>query len=126
LFDKLAKHRHITIVFTTQPFYETVSCDECFIISRSNFEQYFGPVFSSRATFALTKNINPNFSESQRMVKCLPGVSDVTAEEIIRNRPYKSEDDFFKKHGRAKRGMEKNEHENSEKKIKLDFYPFNV
>ncbi|CAB4388183.1 unnamed protein product [Rhizophagus irregularis] len=60
LFDKLAKHRHITIVFTTQPFYETVSCDECFIISRSNFEQYFGPVFSSRATFALTKNINPN------------------------------------------------------------------
>ncbi|CAB4391454.1 unnamed protein product [Rhizophagus irregularis] len=118
LFDKLAKHRHITIVFTTQPFYETVSCDECFIISRSNFEQYFGPVFSSRATFALTKNINPNFSESQ-------GVGDVT-EEIIRNRPYKSEDDFFKKHGRAKRGMEKNEHENPEKKIKLDFYPFNV
>ncbi|CAB5364970.1 unnamed protein product [Rhizophagus irregularis] len=126
LFDKLAKHCHIMIVFTTQPFYETVSCDECFIISCSNFEQYFGPVFSSRATFALTKNINPNFSESQRMVKCLPGVSDVTAEEIIRNRPYKSEDDFFKKHGRAKRGMEKNERENSEKKIKLDFYPFNV
>ncbi|UZO28612.1 uncharacterized protein OCT59_022129 [Rhizophagus irregularis] len=84
------------------------------------------PVFSSRATFALIKNINPNFSESQRMVKCLPGVGDVTAEEIIRNRPYKSEDDFFKKHGRAKRGMEKNERENSEKKIKLDFYPFNV
>ncbi|CAB5395651.1 unnamed protein product [Rhizophagus irregularis] len=116
LFDKLAKHRHMTIV----------SCDECFIISRSNFEQYFGPVFSSRATFALTKNINPNFSESQRMVKCLPGVGDVTAEEIIINRLYKSEDDFFKKYGRAKRGMEKNEHENSEKKIKLDFYPFNV
>ncbi|GBC51889.2 hypothetical protein GLOIN_2v414785 [Rhizophagus irregularis DAOM 181602=DAOM 197198] len=98
LFDKLAKHCHIMIVFTTQPFYETVSCDECFIISR----------------------------KSQRMVKCLPGVGDVTAEEIIRNRPYKSEDDFFKKHGRAKRGMEKNERENSEKKIKLDFYPFNV
>ncbi|GBB83569.1 hypothetical protein RclHR1_10260012, partial [Rhizophagus clarus] len=126
LFDKLAKHRHITIVFTTQPFYETVPCEDCFIISRSNFEQYFGPVFSSRATFVLTKNINPNFSELQRMVECLPGVGGVTAEKIITNRPYKSEDDFFKKHGRAKRGMEKNARENPEKKIKLDFYPFNV
>ncbi|CAG8452323.1 1258_t:CDS:2 [Funneliformis caledonium] len=92
----------------------------------NNFEQYFGPVFSFRATFALTKNINPNFSESQRMVKCLSGVGDVTAEEIIINRPYKSEDDFFKNHGQAKRGIEKNEHENPKKKIKLDFYPFNV
>ncbi|POG79997.1 hypothetical protein GLOIN_2v414786 [Rhizophagus irregularis DAOM 181602=DAOM 197198] len=71
LFDKLAKHRHITIVFTTQPFYETVSCDECFIISRSNFEQYFGPVFSSRATFALTKNINPTFQNHKGLVMSL-------------------------------------------------------
>ncbi|CAG8684974.1 1627_t:CDS:1, partial [Acaulospora morrowiae] len=126
LFDKLADYRHITIVFTTQPFYEIVPYDNCFIISCNNFEQYFGPVFSSRATFALTKNINPNFSELQRMVECLPGVGDVTAENIITNRPYKSKDDFFKKHNRAKRGNEKHEHENSEKKLKLDFYPFNV
>ncbi|GBC05179.1 hypothetical protein RclHR1_06080008 [Rhizophagus clarus] len=122
----LAKYRHITIVFTTQPFYETISYNDCFIISCNNFEQYFGPVFSSRATFALIKNINPNFSELQRMVERLPGVGNVTAEKIIINRPYKSEDDFFNKHGRAKRGMEKNECENPEKKIKLDFYPFNV
>ena len=101
-FDKLAEYHHITIVFTTQPFYETVPFDDCFIISCKNFELYFGPVFFSRATFALTKNINPNFSESQRMVECLPGVGDVTAEKIIINRPYKSEDDFCKKHGRAK------------------------
>ncbi|GBB93766.1 hypothetical protein RclHR1_22280002 [Rhizophagus clarus] len=126
LFKKLAEYRHITIVFTTQPFYETNTYDDCFIISCNNFEQYFGPVFSSRATFALTKNINPNFSESQRMVECLPGVGRVTAENIIINRPYKNEDDFFEKHSRAKRGMEKHERENSEKKLKLDFYPFNV
>ncbi|CAG8582460.1 13754_t:CDS:2 [Acaulospora morrowiae] len=126
IFDKLADYRHITIVFTTQPFYEIVPYDDCFVISCNNFEQCFGPVFSSRATFALTKNINPNFSELQRMVECLPGVGDVTAENIIINRPYKSEDDFFKKHSRAKRGKEKHEHENPEKKLKLDFYPFNV
>ena len=125
LFNKLAKYRHITIVFTTQPFYETVPYDDCFIISCSSFEQCFGPVFSSRATFALTKNINPNFSELRRMAECLPGVGDVTAEEIIKNRPYVSKDDFFKKHNRAKRGMEKYERENPGKKLKLDFYPFN-
>ena len=148
LFDKLADYRHITIVFTTRPFYETVSYDDCFIISCESFKQYFGPVFSSRATFALTKDINPNFSDLQRMVECLPGVADVTAKEIIKNRPYKSEDDFFKKHNRAKRGIEKkyeekNEEKNRGKKIKLEekneeknhgkkiipnlnFYPFSV
>ncbi|CAG8738589.1 12725_t:CDS:1, partial [Acaulospora morrowiae] len=126
LFDKLVDYRHITIVFTTQPFYEIGPYDDSFIISCNNFEQYFGPVFSSRATFALTKNINPNFSELQRMVECLPGVGDITADNIIINRPYKSEDDFFKTHNRAKRGKEKHEHENPGKKLKLDFYPFNV
>ncbi|CAG8575804.1 3876_t:CDS:2 [Acaulospora morrowiae] len=126
LFNQLADYRHLTIVFTTQPIYEIVPYDDCFIISRNNFEQYFGPVFSSRATFAFTKNINPNFSELQRMMECQPGVGDVTAENIIINRPYKSEDDFFKKHNRAKRGKEKHEHENPEKKLKLDFYPFNL
>jgi radical SAM superfamily enzyme with C-terminal helix-hairpin-helix motif len=74
----------------------------------------------------LTKDINPNFSESQRMVECLPGVDDVTAEKIIINRPYKTEEDFYEKHNRAKRGMEKHEREHPEKKLKLDFYPFNV
>ena len=123
LFDKLAKYRHITIVFTTQPFYETVTNDNCLIISNNNFEQYFGPIFSSRATFALTKDINPNFSEQ---VECLPGVGEVTAEDIVKNRPYKSEDDFFNKHKRVKREKEKYERENPKKKIKLNFYPFNV
>ncbi|RGB29098.1 hypothetical protein C1646_767018 [Rhizophagus diaphanus] len=99
LFNKLAKYRHIMIVFTVQPFCELVPYEDCFIISRDNFEQYFGPVFSSRAIFALTKNINPNFSELKRMVECLPG---------------------------TKEGKEKYEHENPEKRLKLDFYPFNV
>ncbi|PKY56726.1 hypothetical protein RhiirA4_448817 [Rhizophagus irregularis] len=119
LFDKLAKYRHITIVFTTQPFYEKVSHDDCFIISRNNFEEYFGPVFSSRATFALTKDINPNFSVSQRIMECLPG--KVTAAEIIKNRPYKSEDAFFEKLQRAKRGIEEQEREKPEKKQKIGF-----
>ncbi len=126
LLEILAHYHHITIIFTTQPFYGTVLNDNVFIIASNNFKQYFGPIFASRATFSLTKNINPNFSDLTRMVKCLPGVGNITAEEIIKNRPYKDEDDFYGKHAQAKRNREDHMNPSKKKKQKLDFYPFNV
>lgn len=121
---KLATFQHITIVFTTQPFNDQIAVDGCLVVSRDNFKDYFGPIFSSRATFALTKAINPNFSKLDRMIACLDGVGDVTGTEIVENRPYKNQEDFFTKIPRAKRGIEKYETENPGKKIKLEFYPF--
>ncbi|KAF9404097.1 hypothetical protein BGZ76_007119, partial [Entomortierella beljakovae] len=124
--ETLASYRHITIVFTTQPFDGNDVAKDCLVISKDNFKDYFGPVFASRATFALTRAINPNFSELSRMRTCLSGVGDVTAGEIIKKRPYLSQEDFCEKMPRVKNSIMKYEKENPGKKIKLDFFPFQL
>ncbi|KAF9347430.1 hypothetical protein BGX26_001073 [Mortierella sp. AD094] len=118
----LASRRHITVIFTTQPFNGKVIRDRCLDISKDNFKAYFGPVFAPHANFALT-TLNPNFSELARMKACLPQVGAVAAEQIKANRPFSSEEDF-KKFPQVRRGIEDYETKNSGKKFKLDFYPF--
>ncbi|PKY51439.1 hypothetical protein RhiirA4_468482 [Rhizophagus irregularis] len=54
----LSQCQHITIAFTIQPFDDTILTNNCLIIMKSNFKEYFGPTFASRATFYMTKDIN--------------------------------------------------------------------
>jgi hypothetical protein len=56
--------QHIKIVITIQPFDDTISTNNnCLAITKNNFKEYFGPIFASRATFLMTKDDNPNFSD---------------------------------------------------------------
>ncbi|CAB5359237.1 unnamed protein product [Rhizophagus irregularis] len=59
--SELQEYRDITIIFTTQPYEGSENLPEILIVSKDNFKSYFGPVFSARATFSLTRDINPNF-----------------------------------------------------------------
>jgi hypothetical protein len=124
--ETLSKCQHITIVFTIQPFDDEVLTNNCLIITKNNFKGYFGPIFASRATFSMTRDINPNFSDCSWMENELPGVGKATAGEIVKARPYLSEDDFYNKFSRVKRSIEKYEEKNTGKKVKLDFYPLDV
>jgi len=121
--NMVSRYGHITIVFTTQPFENQESYDNCLVIASNNFEEYFGPVFASRATFALTRNINPNFSEAERMEKRLPGIGKTNAAKIVQNRPYINEEHFYKKHALAMIGAEK---EHPGKKVKIEYFPYDV
>ncbi|PKY56060.1 hypothetical protein RhiirA4_506330 [Rhizophagus irregularis] len=80
----LSQCQHITIVFTIQPFNST---DNCFVIMKSNFKEYFGPIFASCATFYMipdtfymTKDINPNFLDCSWMKNDLTRFGEATAE----------------------------------------------
>ncbi|KAF9371256.1 hypothetical protein BGX21_005209 [Mortierella sp. AD011] len=121
---KLVSYEHITIIFTTQPFNDEVSDNGYLVISSNNFQDYFGPVFSSRVAFALAGAINPNFSELDRMAACLYGVGPAISKDIVAKRPYESQEDFFTKFPRVKRSIDTFETKYPGKKVKLDFYPF--
>ncbi|KAG0196826.1 hypothetical protein BGX31_005152, partial [Mortierella sp. GBA43] len=105
--------------------------DDCLVISESNFKDYFGPVFALHANFALLSQ-NPNFMEASRMESRIPGVGEITATEIVLQRPYLSLADFYEKFPLVKsrmlvkRKVEEDEHQHSGKKSKLnlDFFPF--
>jgi hypothetical protein len=49
----------VTIIFTSQPYDGPPR--EGVVISKENFKKHFGPVFSSRAKFAIIKETNPKF-----------------------------------------------------------------
>ncbi|PKC73834.1 hypothetical protein RhiirA1_450737 [Rhizophagus irregularis] len=83
--DILSKCQHIIIAFIIQPLENKISNPDCFIIMKSNFKENFGPIFASRATFYMTRDINPNFSDFSCMINQIPGVGRVTANEIIKS-----------------------------------------
>jgi hypothetical protein len=58
----------ITVVFTTQP-YTGSKKSGIIVISKENFDEHFGPVFSSQAAFFFTRTINHNFWEKNRLKK---------------------------------------------------------
>ncbi|CAG8446526.1 14851_t:CDS:1, partial [Rhizophagus irregularis] len=83
--DILSKCQHIIIAFIIQPLENKISNPDCFIIMKGNFKENFGPIFASRATFYMTRDINPNFSDFSCMINQIPGVGRVTANEIIKS-----------------------------------------
>ncbi|CAG8822346.1 21584_t:CDS:1, partial [Gigaspora rosea] len=115
--DGLLQYVPIMIFYTTQAYNGDPSelPDHCLLIAKENFGTYFGPVFSSRATISLTKDINPNLSEPKRMASIMPGVGDHTARDIVLKRPYHNEEEFYAKQPRIKR-----------QRAKLSLYPFDL
>ncbi|PKC59404.1 hypothetical protein RhiirA1_540504 [Rhizophagus irregularis] len=71
--SELQEYRDITIIFTTQPYEGSENLPEILIVSKDNFKSYFGPVFSARATFSLTRDINPNFWDINRLKNTIKG-----------------------------------------------------
>jgi hypothetical protein len=121
----LSKCQHITIAFMIQPLEKKILKPDCLIIIKSNFKEYFGPIFASRATFYMTRDINPNFSDFSCMINQIPGVGRVTANEIIKSRPHSNEDNFYKKFSNIKRSIDKEDNK-PKKKIKFNFQPFKI
>ncbi|GBC13851.2 hypothetical protein GLOIN_2v1709692 [Rhizophagus irregularis DAOM 181602=DAOM 197198] len=112
--SELQEYRDITIIFTTQPYEGSENLPEILIVSKDNFKSYFGPVFSARATFSLTRDINPNFWDINRLKNTIKGIGDVSMDTVIAKRPYISEDHFH------------NVNPGADKRQKLDFFPFDV
>jgi hypothetical protein len=87
--SELRNYEFITILFTTQPYKETESISNILIVTKENFKDYFGPVFSSRATFAFTKEMNPNFWPVYTFKKTIEGVETIDSlNKIVKKRPY--------------------------------------
>ncbi|PKY47885.1 hypothetical protein RhiirA4_523646 [Rhizophagus irregularis] len=106
----------ITIIFTSQPYSDSKEKQESgiLVISKEDFKKHFGPVFSSRASFAIAGNTNPNFWEKNRLKNVLDGIGDVSIGNVIKKRPYYSDNDYRDKNPGAK------------KIPKMDYFPFDV
>src|SRR4051794_7746382 len=65
----LSKYRVITIFVTTQRFNEKLERipKDCILINQENFDTFFGPVFSSRTKFVMTRDSNPNLSTASQL-----------------------------------------------------------
>jgi hypothetical protein len=59
------------------------------------------------------------------MKNVFPGV-EVTADKIGKVRPHLSKNDFYKKYSEIKRSIDDYGVESLGKKVKIDFYPFDV
>jgi hypothetical protein len=87
--------------------------EDVLVIDQTNFKEYFGYIFSSRAAFYL-------FLGSGKIKNIIPDVGVVTAGKIVEKRQYRNLDDFLTKHKRIKR------QKLDEANIKLEFFPFDI
>jgi hypothetical protein len=104
----------VTVIFTSQP-YDGPPREGLVVISKENFEDHFGPVFSSRAKFAIIRETNPNFWDRNRLLNTLDGVGTATIDKALEKRPYFDDKGYLKINPNAKN-----------KKQKLNYYPFNI
>ncbi|PKK62363.1 hypothetical protein RhiirC2_759666 [Rhizophagus irregularis] len=106
----------ITIIFTSQPspYKKEKHESGVLVISKEDFKKHFGPVFSSRALFAITGDANPNFWEKNRLKNVLNGIGDASIDNVIKKRPYYSDEDYYIKNPGAKKMPE------------MDYFPFDV
>ncbi|GES95955.1 hypothetical protein GLOIN_2v1720049 [Rhizophagus clarus] len=104
----------ITNIFTSRP-YEGGLREDVTVISKENFKKHFGPVFSSRAKFAIIKEINPNFWDRNRLLNTLEGVGAASIDRALEKRPYFDDKGYLEVNPGAKN-----------KKQKLDYFPFNI
>ncbi|CAJ0626506.1 16527_t:CDS:2 [Entrophospora sp. SA101] len=98
----LKDYHIITIIFTSQHFNkEDVKKlpNDCLIIARDNFEQCFGPVFSSRLAFNIMGKLNLNFAKPQQISNLIKGIGTTMSSSIFQKRPYYGVEDVIKKNG---------------------------
>lgn len=95
----LEKAHIVTVIFTSRPFKGNSKDlpDDCLIITKENFEKYFGPLFASRLTLDIINNFNINSAEPKQITEVIKGVGDTISKAIYDNRPYKSVNDLIKK-----------------------------
>ncbi|EXX74169.1 hypothetical protein RirG_053600 [Rhizophagus irregularis DAOM 197198w] len=104
----------ITIIFTSQPYKKEKHESGVLVISKEDFKKHFGPIFSSQASFAIIRDANPNFWEKNRLKNVLDSIGDASIDNVIKKRPYYSDEDYYIKNPGAK------------KMPKMDYFPFNV
>src|SRR5947207_4887030 len=78
----------ITIIFTSQPYIKEKQESGVLVVSKEDFKKHFGPVFSSRASFAITGDTNPNFWGKNRLKNVLDGIGDAAIDNVIKKRLY--------------------------------------
>src|ERR1700677_1297880 len=95
--DSLRGYKLITVIYTTQHFEgdPTQIPNDCLVICQENFESSFGHVFASRASFGITRDINPNITTPVRLAKTLH-IPEALACTIGEKKPYRSATDLLK------------------------------
>lgn len=101
LANLLSKYRIITIFITTQRLSKELKCipEDCILIHQENFDTFFGPVFSSRAKFVMTRDSNPNISTGSQLASRYKAISEDMGERIEKTRKrrtFMSHEDFCK------------------------------
>ncbi|CAG8568538.1 4977_t:CDS:2 [Funneliformis caledonium] len=107
---KFLEESHIvTVIFTSRPFKGNSEDlpDNCLIISKENFNQYFGPLFASRLTFNIINDLNINSAELKRISEMIKGVGDILSKVIHENRSYKSATEVIEKNPTYRSYLEK-------------------
>ncbi|CAB4420607.1 unnamed protein product [Rhizophagus irregularis] len=105
----LEESRIVTVIFTSRPFKGNPNDlpDDCLIIAKRNFSQYFGPLFASRLSFDIVNHLNINSSEPKQIAERIDGVGEVISEAIHKNRPYKNASELIEKNKTYKTTLEK-------------------
>ncbi|KAF0453683.1 hypothetical protein F8M41_001695 [Gigaspora margarita] len=70
--------------------------DNVILTNKSSFHKLFG-IFATRLQFIMTNKININTVINVNLLKYIVGVGSKYAEKIIKNRPYKNENDMKEK-----------------------------
>ena len=105
----LEESRIVTVIFTSQPFKGNPNDlpDDCLIIAKSNFRQYFGPLFVSRLSFDIVNHFNINSAKPKQIAERINGIGEVISEAIHKNRPYKNASELIEKNKTYKTTLEK-------------------
>ncbi|UZO27873.1 uncharacterized protein OCT59_021426 [Rhizophagus irregularis] len=95
----LSKYRVITIFVTTQRFNEGLERipNDCILIHQEKFDTFFGPVFSSRTKFVMTRDSNPNLSTASQLTSRYKAISQDIGERIEQTRKrriFRSHEEF--------------------------------
>ncbi|UZO07637.1 uncharacterized protein OCT59_027917 [Rhizophagus irregularis] len=95
----LSKYRVITIFVTTQRFNEELERipNDCILIHQEKFDTFFGPVFSSRTKFVMTRDSNPNLSTASQLTSRYKAISQDIGERIEQTRKrriFRSHEEF--------------------------------
>ncbi|RIA93393.1 hypothetical protein C1645_819480 [Glomus cerebriforme] len=105
----LKESRIVTIIFTLRPFKGNPNDlpDDCLIIAKKNFNQYFGPLFVSRLSFDIVNHLNINSAEPKQIAERIDGIGEVISEAIHKNQPYKNASELIEKNKTYKTILEK-------------------
>jgi len=95
--------RIVFCVITPKPYVGAIP-QNCFVISKDQFKEYFGKAFYSRAVFNMVQPAHVNFAEVC-VLERLPGVGGAVLKAIVKERKqrhFSSMDDFVERVGKER------------------------